>query len=216
MKKVLVFAFMFLAAGAQAQVDLGKTEPDDFAARLEGNYDSEEQSHSDPSFYSVEMHIKEISLKGKHPNGHWYYMEQSMISNPSQPFKQAIYRVYKEDKQTIATEVFDLKNPIRFAGAWSNTELLKKTTVDSLIDKPGCKMLFHKDEAGNYYGNIDGKGCASNLNEAAYTTNDITMYSYMMQSWERGWDKDGQQVWGVTKGPYKFRKFTIARKPKDD
>jgi hypothetical protein len=32
-----------------------------------------------------------------------------------------------------------------------------------------------------------------------------------MESWDQGWDAEGQQVWGATKGGYRFDKIKAAR-----
>lgn len=64
--------------------------------------------------------------------------------------------------------------------------------------------LIHKGP-GTYQGSTSGKGCESNLGEAAYTTSEVTLSPGIITSWDRGWTTQNTQAWGAEKGPYIFK-----------
>jgi hypothetical protein len=105
-----------------------------------------------------------------------------------------------------------MKEPLRFAGAWSDVSMLKNLTTDSLTEKPGCTMYLYKNNDGNFYGGTRENNCESNLKGASFATSEVTIYSNMLISWDRGWDANSKQVWGAEKGGYRFRKFIPLRR----
>jgi CpeT protein len=59
---------------------------------------------------------------------------------------------------------------------------------------------------GSYFGQTEVGPCSSSLGEAAYATSEISMTADGLVSWDRGFDENGQQVWGATRGGYIFMK----------
>ena len=53
-------------------------------------------------------------------------------------------------------------------------------------------------------GGTRGEGCASNLRGAAYATSEVVIMPGRIESWDRGFDAEGHQVWGAEKGAYVF------------
>lgn len=217
MNRLLLIVFLFSSVFAGAQQKLTKADLEEVKNRLEGSFDNEEQSKTDNSFKHIKLHTKEISIRGKNKEGgYWLYVEQAMASNQDKPYRQRIYHLYKKDNETLVTKVYELDEPLRFAGAWAKTDKLKKLTRDSLYEKEGCDIYLTKTEDGDFTGGTVGKGCLSTLKGASYATSEITIYSNMLVSWDRGRDEHDNLVWGPEKGGYRFRKFTTPRKPKED
>ena len=40
--------------------------------------------------------------------------------------------------------------------------------------------------------------------DAAYATSEVVIIPGRIESWDRGFDADGNQVWGAASGPYVF------------
>jgi len=215
MRQYLLTALVFLGLTASAQEKVTKDDLKNLRDRMEGTFDNQEQAALDDSYHNIVLHIKEIELKGKHPEGVWMYVEQAVASKPSEPYRQRIYHLFRQDNTTLVSKVYELHDPLRFAGAWQEPSRLKDLRLDSLIERSGCAVFLHKDEAGNYYGATEGKGCESTLEGATYASSNITIYPNMIVSWDRGFDSNDTQVWGAEKGGYRFRKFVQLRKPKD-
>jgi len=215
MKLLLFLAASLIGIHATAQVQLNKNDLEELKNRLVGNFDTEEQSKNDVTYHNIHLHMREIELKGKQPDGYWLYVEQAMASATDKPYRQRIYHLYKKDKETLISQVYELNEPLRFAGAWNDPSLLKNLRYDSLIERTGCGIVLHKDDAGNFFGSTQGKECVSSLRGAAYASCEVVIYTNMLVSWDRGFDSNDKQVWGAEKGGYRFRKWTTPRKPKD-
>ena len=76
-------------------------------------------------------------------------------------------------------------------------------TPDMIELKVGCTVAM-KSMNGIYIGGTDADKCPSDLRGASYATTKITLKENMLESWDQGFDKNGVQVWGATKGGYIF------------
>lgn len=128
-----------------------------------------------------------------------------MAASADKPYRQRVYHITLNDDATIASQVYELHAPMRFAGAWKKKSAGSLTT-DSLISREGCVILLHKNRDGDFAGSTHDKDCPSNLRGAAYATSEVVIRKDRMISWDRGWNADGQQVWGAEKGGYEFLK----------
>jgi len=60
----------------------------------------------------------------------------------------------------------------------------------------------------HFEGGTVGEGCESTLSGATYATSEVTLDASTLESWDRGYDAEGTQVWGATAGPYVFDRKT--------
>ena len=79
-----------------------------------------------------------------------------------------------------------------------------------LAVRPGCSVVLRYAGPGRMTGSTQGDGCASALRGAAYATSEVTLTAGELESWDRGFDAKGNQVWGSTKGAYRFVKEAPA------
>ena len=171
---------------------------------MSGTFDSKLQADTDSDYFEIHLNMKPIWRNKK--DGVWLYVEQAMASALDMPYRQRVYHVYKENDSTIVSHVYTIKNPLRFAGQWKNDNPLQDLSVDSLEDRKGCSIYLTKTSDGKYVGSTKEKDCESNLRGAAYATSKVTISSGILESWDQGFDIDAKQVWGATKGGYKFVK----------
>jgi len=68
-------------------------------------------------------------------------------------------------------------------------------------------VILRKTADGVFEGSTVGKGCASELRGASYATSEVRITPEQLLSWDRGFDAQGKQVWGATKGGYVFKKI---------
>ena len=171
---------------------------------MSGTFDSKLQADTDSDYFEIHLNMKPIWRNKK--DGVWLYVEQAMASALDMPYRQRVYHVYKENDSTIVSHVYTIKNPLRFAGQWKNDNPLQDLSLDSLEDRKGCSIYLTKTSDGKYVGSTKEKDCESNLRGAAYATSKVTISSGILESWDQGFDIDAKQVWGATKGGYKFVK----------
>ena len=56
-----------------------------------------------------------------------------------------------------------------------------------------------------YLGETQPGGCPAKVKGAVKITNTIVLYSSGMDTWDRGFDAEGNQVWGAVEDSYQFR-----------
>ncbi len=171
---------------------------------MSGSFDSKLQAETDSDYFEIHLNMKPIWRNKK--DGVWLYVEQAMAGALDKPYRQRVYHVYKENDSTIISQVYTIKNPLRFAGQWKNDNPLQDLSVDSLEDRKGCSIYLTKTSDGKFVGSTKDNECESNLRGAAYATSKVTISSNILESWDQGFDIDAKQVWGATKGGYKFVK----------
>lgn len=205
MKKVIVFsASIIISLVAFSQEKVTDKDLLELKNRMEGAFNSELQSKADSDYYNIHLHMAQIWKADK--DGYWLYVEQAVAAALKKPYRQRIYHVYRQDDATLVSKVYEMNSPLRFAGAYANTDLLSSLTKDSLIDRQGCAIYLHKGKDGNFSGSTPGKDCLSSLRGATYATSEVVIYADKLVSWDRGWDKEDKQVWGAEKGGYQFIK----------
>ncbi len=205
MKKfIFITAFIITSLSAWCQEKVDDRDLLELKARMEGTFTSEVQAKSDSDYYNI--HLQMSAIWERSEDGYWLYVEQAMASRLTQPYRQRIYHLYRQDDITLVSKVYEINAPMRFAGAHGNPDLLKGLTKDSLIDRQGCAIYLRKDKNGNFSGATPGKECLSSLRGAAYATSEVVINEDKLISWDRGWDKNDKQVWGAEKGGYHFIK----------
>jgi hypothetical protein len=114
--------------------------------------------------------------------------------------------VYLLNDTTIISQVYELKNPKLYVGAWKEEMPLKNISTDSLEVRNGCAIYLRKYIDNTFKGSTPGNECLSNLRGATYATSEVSIYPDKIISWDRGWNNEGKQVWGAVKGGYEFLK----------
>ena len=174
--------------------------------RLIGIFSSEEQAIADPTYFPISVVMRPIWVERR--DGYWIYVEQTYAEKPEVPYRQRVYHLFRKDDKTLASQVYDLKKPIRFAGEWRKDNPLGTLTPDSLETKSGCIVYLHKNPEGEFYGNTPGKGCITNYKGSSYVTSSVFLDEEIFFSWDRGFNTQDKQVWGAYNGGYIFKKIS--------
>lgn len=202
----LIGCTMFLSCGTSKKIALNTNQWDavnSFGTMLQGEYTSEAQAKEDSSYFNIYLAMYPIWTERK--DGKWFYVEQAMAAKKEKPYRQRVYQIKNGGLDTIISVIYSFNDPLNFAGAHLDTKKLKLLTFDKLTSKIGCEVYMTKNAQG-YEGGTLGKNCSSTLKDAKYATTVITMTPIMLISWDRGFDEEGKQMWGATKGGYKFIK----------
>jgi hypothetical protein len=67
----------------------------------------------------------------------------------------------------------------------------------------GCEVNLEWLEDA-FVGGTPERSCLTDYNGATYMMSEATITETEVRSWDRGYDGDGQQVWGAVDGPYVF------------
>ena len=181
----------------------------DAAAWLAGHYSSAAQAKEDPSFFDVRLHI--VPIWSDRVDGTWLYVEQAMASTEDKPYRQRIYRVIPLPGAKAESMVYELPgDPLQWAGAWNDVARFNALDPGILQVRSGCSVTLEYGDPGSLRGSTDGANCGTALRGATYATSEVTLTPDLLTSWDRGFDAAGKQVWGSTKGPYRFVKERAA------
>ncbi|MBP7867753.1 MAG: chromophore lyase CpcT/CpeT [Acidobacteria bacterium] len=175
-----------------------------------GSYDSAEQAAADPENFK-DIRLRMVRIWTSRTDGYWLYVEQALVAKQDQPYRQRVYHLTAEPDGALASRVFEMEDPLRFAGQWKRENPLEDLTPDQLKERPGCAIFLKVQPDGAFAGSTRGSECLSEHKGARFATSDVRITPDTLTSWDRGYDKDGKQVWGAEKGGYVFRKHTPDR-----
>ena len=169
-----------------------------------GSFSSIEQSGIDSSYFNIELEM--VQIWKDRTDGPWLYIEQAIAESKDKPYRQRVYQLRKRADGKIESLVYTIPDPLRFAGDFNKEFPLLRLTPDSLILREGCEVVLFQSDEGHFEGSTIDRDCSSDLRGASYATSEVTIYQDKMISWDRGFDENGKQVWGATKGGYIFKK----------
>jgi hypothetical protein len=167
---------------------------------LSGSFSSAAQAEADSAYFDIRLEMVPIWTD----RGHWLYVEQAAAGSLDRPYRQRVYQVTTECDGSLVSAVYELPEPMRFAGAWQDPKQLDQLTSDSLLLRQGCAVVLRRDSSGVFAGGTVGTECASQLRGAQYATSEVIVAEDRIESWDRGFAAPGEQVWGAEKGPYVF------------
>lgn len=174
-----------------------------------GSFNSAKQAAEDPSYFDVHLHMAEVWTD--RADGPWIYVEQAMGDALDKPYRQRVYRLSALGNGLYESAVYELADSMeeaqKFAGAWKSDKPLSELSPAKLKRKDGCEVVlryFPKLQA--YKGGTLAANCPSSLRGASFATSQITLTAGTLESWDRGYDAAGKQVWGAVKGAYRFER----------
>ncbi|MEO0482602.1 MAG: chromophore lyase CpcT/CpeT [Planctomycetota bacterium] len=174
------------------------------AGYMVGAFSSAEQADENEAYYNVLLRVTPIWAS--RTDGPWLYVEQALASAADRPYRQRVYRMTALPSGKVRSEVFTFaSDPASVAGAWKNPVLFDSMSPADLGSREGCAVeLAYLEEDDLFTGSTVGTGCVSTLNGAAYATSVVTLRDGELTSWDRGFDAQGDQVWGAEDGAYVF------------
>jgi hypothetical protein len=175
------------------------------ASWMTGSFSSAAQAAQHPEEY-YDIRLEMVRIWPQRDDGFWLYVEQAAAETLDEPYRQRVYHLYEDDMDRLVSDVYMLPvEPLQFAGAYRNPELLGELSPDDLELRDGCSVYMVQREE-SFIGSTNGRSCSSNLGGAAYATSEVTLTEDALASWDRGFDFKGVQVWGSRQGPYVFDK----------
>ena len=168
---------------------------------MTGSFNSAEQASMDSSYFDITLQMYPI---WEDRPGHWLYVEQAVTKYQYQPYRQRIYQLLETENGFIS-EVYEIQEAERFIGKWRTPEYFDEYSNSILKEREGCGVHL-KAKLNGYKGSTGESSCKSSLRGASYATSKVTINEGVLESWDQGFDEDGNQVWGAIKGPYVFKK----------
>lgn len=172
---------------------------------MQGEYSSEAQSKNDSDYFNISLRM--VPIWKKENDVFYLYVEQAMATTLDKPYRQRVYKVEKTDDTHFESYIYTMNSPSRFVGKQADDVIWSTITPDSLTLKDGCAVHLTFDAAtSSFSGATSDKTCPSERSGATYATAKVKLNDTRMESWDQGWNSEGKQVWGATKGGYVFMK----------
>lgn len=169
------------------------------ATWLQGDFDNRAQAAADPRF--LPLRLRWTPLWPERDDGRWFLVEQA-LAGAATPYRRRIQRLQAE-RDGVRIDVFLL--PRGFPDA-DGADALAALDPETLRPQPGCAVYLHAEADGRLRGGTAGRDCPSRLRGASWTRADVELDGERVRSWDRGFDADGNQVWGSEIGAYEFRR----------
>jgi hypothetical protein len=136
-------------------------------------------------------------------NGSIYlYQEQAMSKELTKPYRQRILELtYRPLSQTVRSRSFRLRqseSQVNFCDR--GDRILQLSDFPEVV----CSV-FLKENSQGFAGTTPADGCPTQARGAALIRNRIDLHGLGMDTWDRGFDAKGQQIWGAKTEAYKFR-----------
>lgn len=174
------------------------------ADRLTGSFSSAEQAMQSPDEF-FDIRLEAVRIWDDRDDAIWLYVEQATADATDRPYRQRIYRLTREGGAMYRSAVFELPgNAMSFAGMHQTPDAFDPYYPGDLTERDGCDILLQLDADGLFAGSTEGDACASRLPNASFATSVVHVADDRFASWDRGYNDDGEQVWGSEFGPYIF------------
>lgn len=178
-------------------------ELNELFALMQGSFNSEIQAQKDSTYYNISLHMYPI-WKDK---GKFLYVEQAMNSFQNKPYRQRVYEVTRTNDSLFKSEVYTLKVDSLWIGKWKTPSAFDSISKSDITLKSGCAVILSRIDKNHYKGETDENTCLSTLRGASYATSQVEIKKDKILSWDRGFDAEGNHVWGAEKGGYIFDKI---------
>lgn len=201
------FAMLFLALLATNTLQASDTL-DTYVELRTGSFSSAAQAARDSRYGVATWHIAE--RPGNEANVRWLYVE-NWLDNAQAPYRQRMIRLHLAEDGSIVARGHQLRDPERYVGAWSDTARLSDIDTGALEAMPGCDVTIVRTGPQRFEGQTTGAKCDNAYRGARYAVSQSVLTDHYMTNWDRGFDANGNQVWGPTSGGYRFGRIGDER-----
>lgn len=189
------------------EVKVARDARAELAGWMTGAFSSAAQAAAYPEYFEVRLVM--VPIWEARNDGPWLYIEQAIASALDKPYRQRVYHLV-EEAGGVRSEVFELPgDALEFAGAWRDVGSFSAISPADLTERTGCAVHLVETEEGHWAGSTLDDHCLSDFRGATYATSEIVLKPDSIESWDRGFDAQGEQVWGAVKGGYVFDRIEL-------
>ncbi len=176
-------------------------------SHLDGAMDTSAQANANPKAPNVRIttcKVKVTDVAALNRPQAFLYQEQALSQKLAQPYRQRFLRIAPStDRRRVESAVFKPPTPKAWIGLCDKPEAERVVKIGD-IGKSNCSV-FLQPQGNRYVGETKAGGCPSDYKGAVRITNRIVLYKTGMDTWDRGFDAAGKQVWGAKDSAYQFR-----------
>ncbi|XP_071725070.1 chromophore lyase CRL, chloroplastic-like [Rutidosis leptorrhynchoides] len=180
---------------------------------LSGEKFTKEQASRDPDNY---FNIRMLTCPAAEmvDGSKVLYFEQAFWRTPQRPFRQRFYMVKpcpKELKCDVEVLSYAIRDPEEYKNFCDRPKAQRPQTEEVISDIAEHLTTIHlkRCERGKrclYQGSTPEGGFPNSWNGATHCTSELSILkNNEVHMWDKGYDDEGNQVWGVKEGPYEFK-----------
>ncbi len=173
------------------------------ASWLAGSFRSRQEVRTQKKHHDTWLYM--LPIWPHRADGLWFYVEQG--DEQDKPYRQRVYHLTKLSAEMFENKIYTINKPARFVGGWHTPEKLAALSEDILTVRESCSIIFRKINPESFAGSTVGEGCLNDWGGALYATSQLVITKDQIISWVRGYNDQGSQIWGATKGGHIFRKM---------
>ena len=173
------------------------------ANHLEGIMSTTAQAESDPNFVGVQMTTCRIDVSEPQPDSIYLYQEQALTESLNAPYRQRFLQINPGENNRIQSLTFKPENNDKWIGFCNQAN---RNISSTEIGEPACTVSLRIASIGGFVGSTPTGGCAANVRGAVTITNVVVLHDRGMDTWDRGFDAEGNRVWGAQDTPYQYRR----------
>ena len=171
-------------------------------SHLVGVMDTSAQAAANPDKANVRMTTCRVQMvDAADSNSVFLYQEQALGDRLNQPYRQRFLQI-SANGQTVVSQSYKPQNPQDWINSCNQSapQLVKSEDLGESVCSVYLKPLI-----AVYVGNTPTSGCPANVRGAVKITNTIVLHADGMDTYDRGFDAAGNQVWGANDESYQFR-----------
>lgn len=174
---------------------------------MAGDFSNRKQSDDRPTDFA-HIHIFFRPLPFEFFNTIGFYSEQVYDYDLWSPYRQGIHRVVDKGDH-ILIENFGMNDPMLYAGAARDNNILNSIKPDIIKSRQGCSMVFRRGNGDSFIGGVEpGNACIIPRDGVmTYLVSDVEVTESTWLSLDRGFHPDSHEhLWGSKLGPLRFEK----------
>jgi len=181
----------------------------DIINHLVGRMDTSAQNLANPSAPNVRMTTCVVEVSGieNEVNSIYLYQEQALSNQLNQPYRQRFLEIRPvATEEKVESTAFKPINPQKWVNLCDRPETQRNVNSFDLGEAV-CTVSL-RPLMTIYIGETPPEGCPTNVRGAVRITNTVILHSQGMDTFDRGFDAQGNQVWGAENQGYQFRWIT--------
>lgn len=167
-----------------------------------GSFTSADQAAVDSRYDTAIWHVSEV-WAGSEPERRWLYLE-AWLDGAEAPYMQRLSSVSDAGDGTLVSRRYRLADAKAFLDFHSREQALPTREALTLTELHGCDAVIVPAGDNRFEGGTFGNRCGNQYKGASYAISRSVLHSDGMTNWDRGFDANGDLVWGPAEGGYRF------------
>jgi uncharacterized lipoprotein YbaY len=194
----------WLSAPTASAADLTQ-QAEQVVQHLEGILSTAQRAAANPKVANVTMRTCRVQVANPPAGSIYLYQEQAIHDKLTKPYRQRILEISPSPaSQTIRSRSSKLADQAKWVNFCDRADRqIQREDFPTVV----C-AVFLKPTPEGFSGTTEATGCPANVRGAVMIRNRIRLHPNGMDTWDRGFDAQGKQVWGAGDEPYQFLRPT--------